>query len=98
MLEIVQRPLARKDIKGIWRYTKKEWGVKQADNYVQELGQSIQRLAQTPKTGLSIYDVYEGCRVFRYRRHIVIYSVTNTSLVVQRVLHERMDITRHAIL
>jgi len=33
MRKIVKRPLARQDLKQIWRYSFKEWGEAQADKY-----------------------------------------------------------------
>jgi plasmid stabilization system protein ParE len=68
MLEIVQRPSTRNDIKGIWRH-----------------------IPKPPE------DVHKECLVFSFRRHIIVYSKTDKLLIVQRVLHDRMDITRHNI-
>lgn len=97
MLNIVLRPLAKLDIKKIWRYTHKEWGIKQADNYVQQLGQTLHKLAGSPMQGLSIDRTYKDCLLYHYRRHIIIYTCNDTTLVVQRVLHEKMDISRHPV-
>ena len=97
MLKLVQRPLARSDIKGIWKYTNEKWGINQADSYIQGLGIALQGLSKSPMIGISIEHVFKNCRLFHYRHHLVIYSTTDTSLVVQRVMHENMDMTRHNI-
>ena len=97
MLNLVQTPLARSDIKGIWIYTNKNWGINQADSYVQELGIALHGLCKSPMIGISIEQIFKICRLFHYRRHLVIYSITETILIVQRVLHENMDITQHKI-
>ena len=36
MLEIVKRPRAKEDLKGIWHYTFNEWGEAQADTYLMD--------------------------------------------------------------
>ena len=97
MLNIVHRPLARIDIKAIWRYTHNKWGLNQADLYVQELGQAINNLANVPMSGVAIEQVHQGCRLFHFRRHLVIYTVSDNNLILQRVLHQRMDIARHSV-
>jgi toxin ParE1/3/4 len=37
MPKIVKRPLARQDLKQIWRYRFNEWGEVQADKYFAEM-------------------------------------------------------------
>lgn len=72
-------------------------GVSQADTYIQGLGQVIQNLTQSPMIGVSIEHIYPECRLFHYQNHIIIYMHTNATLIIQRVLHKRMDITRHTV-
>ncbi len=54
MLSIVIKPLARKDLLGVWKDTYDKWGLKQADLYLRELESTINRLATAPKTGKEI--------------------------------------------
>jgi plasmid stabilization system protein ParE len=44
MLEIVQRPRAREDLKDIWRYSFTELAEAQEDKYLAEIVEGITRL------------------------------------------------------
>ena len=52
MLVITKRPLAKEDLKGIWRHTYKQWGERQADKYLIELGTGIDGLSDNPELTL----------------------------------------------
>ncbi len=52
MLKIVISPGARRDIKGIWKYTLKEWGEAQANKYLENLDREIYRLLEFPDLGV----------------------------------------------
>ena len=74
MLKVSIRPHARNDIKKIWRYTYDNWGGKQADLYVNSLGQAIEEMADNPEIGSSIGYIREGYRLYHFKHHLVIYS------------------------
>jgi toxin ParE1/3/4 len=97
MLKIHIKPLARNDLLGIWQYSFEKWGASKADTYLNELDSSIRQLSQSPQLGRAIDDVRQGMRLFPCKHHIVLYQIDDESLVVVRVLHERMDIHRHNI-
>ena len=97
MLKVVKRPLAKIDIKKIWRYTCDKWGEQQADAYIYNLGHAIESIADNPKIGVNIEYVRQGYRIYHYQRHLVIYRPTLTTIEIVRVLGERMDIKRHLI-
>jgi len=48
MRELVKRPRAKDDLKGIWRYTFDEWGEAQADKYLAEIEAKLGRLKSNP--------------------------------------------------
>ncbi|MEX2593936.1 MAG: type II toxin-antitoxin system RelE/ParE family toxin [Anditalea sp.] len=39
---------AEKDLKGIWHYITKEGGIGQADKFLDKLGRTMQKLADSP--------------------------------------------------
>ena len=92
MLDIVIRPLARNDIMGIWQYTYENWGVTQADSYLNEMSQLINKLASSPKLGRSADDIVLGIRKFKFKHHLILYQSNQTKLEIVRILHERMDV------
>ncbi|MFT4929057.1 MAG: toxin ParE1/3/4 [Phenylobacterium sp.] len=97
MLNISKSPLALKDAQDIWVYTYHQWGETQANAYLQGLDDTIRQLAQYPATGISINEVRQGYRRCRYKSHLIIYQASETTLDIMRILHGRMDITRHPL-
>jgi len=95
MLEIVKRPCAKEDLKGIWRYSFEEWGEAQADKYLSEIEAGIGKLRRNPKLGRPREEVRAGYRSLRINQHIVYYMLTPSVIRVVRVLHARMDPDRH---
>jgi toxin ParE1/3/4 len=95
MLEIVTRPRAREDLKGIWHYTFNEWGEVQADQYLAEIKAGIEQLRHNPKIGRPREEVRSGYRSLRVNQHIVYYLLTPTVIRIIRVLHARQDPDRH---
>ncbi len=89
------RPEAKNDIKKIWQYTFKTWGVKQADIYTTELGAAINSLVDNPEIGITIDHVKDGYRLYRFRHHFVIYTLSPVEIDVTRVLGENMYIENH---
>jgi len=95
MREIVKRPCAKDDLKGIWLYTFNEWGETQADKYLSEIEASIKRLQQHPRLGRPREDVRAGYHSIRVNQHIVYYVLAPSLIRVIRVLHTQMDPDRH---
>ena len=63
------------------------FGVEQADRYVDELGALIEFLAEFPRTGRERTGVRPPVRLYPYLGHNVIYRLEGDELVVVRVLH-----------
>jgi toxin ParE1/3/4 len=97
MRKILKRPLARQDIKSIWSYSFEQWGAAQAERYIKALEKTLVELAQAPMHGTAVTHPYPGLRQYRYKKHLIIYLHTATTLDIVRVLHERMDIARHTL-
>lgn len=47
-------PAAEGDLEGIWLYTAEQWGVKQANHYIDILSATFSDLAQHPKPLLPV--------------------------------------------
>lgn len=79
MLELSITPKAESDLVGIWVYTCGEWGIEQADEYLDKLEQGMKQLIHHPSMGA------------RVEHHAVFYRVLEREILVVRVLHEDMD-------
>jgi len=50
MAEYRLSPAAERDLESIWKYTRSEWGVEQAELYTDLLAAAFQVLAESPKS------------------------------------------------
>ena len=86
---------AEADLREIWSWTYRRFGEAQADRYLDELGDGLQRCEAEPERGKNrstVRPVYWSQLV---RHHLVFYTFTQREVVIQRVLHGRMDPVRH---
>jgi len=79
----------------IWRYTAQQWGVAQAEHYLDALNASFEDLAHAPLSASACDDIRSGYRRLGVERHAVYYRVEAGTVIVVRVLHQRMDALRH---
>jgi toxin ParE1/3/4 len=50
MTEYRLSPATERDVEGIWKYTRREWGLEQAERYTDLLTAAFQVLAEAPKS------------------------------------------------
>lgn len=79
----------------IWRYTRKQWGKEQANRYILALKVMCTNLAETPQTGQSCANIRPGYRRRGTEHHIIYFRPISYGIAVVRILHQRMDATRH---
>lgn len=91
MLQLRVTPKAQSDLIGIWVYTCDEWGIDQADKYLDELDRGIKQLVSYPSLGADYTHVVTGYRRLQVEHHAVFYKLVESELLVVRVLHESMD-------
>ncbi|OQW60668.1 MAG: hypothetical protein A4S17_10320 [Proteobacteria bacterium HN_bin10] len=95
MLEVRLRPDARRDLAGIWVYTKRRWSRAQADKYVSAIRAEIGRLCRQPALGRAVNNMQAPFLKRRSGSHVIFYLVSGTTLDVVRVLHANMDFSAH---
>lgn len=88
-------PAAARDLSSIWDYTEQRWDVRQAENCVSEIRASIERIGESPDRGRACDDIRQGYRRYAIGSHLVFYVVNHDCVDVVRILHQRMDPTRH---
>ncbi|PFG11578.1 MULTISPECIES: type II toxin-antitoxin system RelE/ParE family toxin [unclassified Marinobacter] len=84
-------PQAESDFVSIWLYTADAWGVKQADDYLDQLETGMGHLTVHPSLGVDCSHILPGYRKIRIEHHDVFYRVLVSEILVVRVLHEDMD-------
>ena len=91
MVKLSITPKAESDLIGIWVYTCEEWGVEQADKYLDQLEEGMKQLVNYPSLGTNYAHVLPGYRRLQVAHHAVFYQVLEREILVVRVLHEDMD-------
>lgn len=88
-------PAAQRDLSEIWDFTEGRWDIRQAEKYITEIRAAIERIATDPERGRTCDEIREGYRRYGIGSHLVFYVETATSVDIIRILHQRMDPTRH---
>ena len=60
MPEFRLSPAAERDLEGIWKYTREEWGLEQAERYTDLLTAAFQVLADSRKSAPACDHVRQG--------------------------------------
>jgi toxin ParE1/3/4 len=84
-------PAAERDLEGIWKYTRREWGLEQAERYTDLLSAAFQALADAPKSAPACDHIRQGYRRRNIERHMIYFRITDYGIAIVRILHERMD-------
>ncbi len=95
MNKIVIKPEAEKDLEKIYTFTFHRWGLKQAENYVDELVEGMKLLARQPSLGKGYKFAAIPYSTFHINRHIIFYRTEGKFCVIVRILHDSMEIKKH---
>ncbi len=88
-------PAAQQDLSQIWDFTQERWDAGQAEKYIGEIRAAIERIAADPQRGRACDEIREGYRRYSIDSHLVFYVETASGVDVVRILHQRIDPTRH---
>ena len=95
MAEYKLSPAAERDLEDIWKYTRREWGLEQAERYTDLLTAAFHVLAESPKSAPACDHIRPGYRRRNVERHMIYFRITDYGIAIIRVLHERMDAPHH---
>ena len=95
MAEYRLSPAAESDLENIWRYTQLQWGSDRADHYLDVLVTAFVALAEAPKQFPACDYIRTGYRRSRVERHMIYFRITPYGINIVRVLHDRMDASKH---
>lgn len=95
MAEYRLSPAAQADLDGIFDYTVRQWGLKQAERYTQALADACVRLAEAPGQAQDCAYIRAGYRRAAVQRHVIYFRVEDYGIAIIRILHARMDAPRH---
>ena len=95
MAEYRLTPAAESDLEMIWNHTRQQWGVEQANRYIDILTTDFSELAQSPKIAPACDHIRPGYRRRSVERHMIYFRITTYGIAVVRILHDLMDAPRH---
>lgn len=88
-------PAAQRDLSSIWDSTQERWSVRQAETYILEIKAAIERIADDPRRGHRCEEIRAGYRRYGIGSHVLFYRPTADGIDIIRILHQRMEPTRH---
>lgn len=88
-------PAAQHDLSEIWDFTEEHWDTNQAEKYTAEIRTAIERIATDPERGRPCNDIRDGYRRYGIGSHFLYYVETAETVDIVRILHQRIDPTRH---
>jgi len=86
---------AIRDVEEILAYSVNNFGLAQTEHHFEALKECIELLADNPNIGHNAEDILPEYLRFPYESHVVYYKKLSSSILVVRILHERMDPERH---
>ncbi|EQB98091.1 type II toxin-antitoxin system RelE/ParE family toxin [Photorhabdus temperata] len=93
MTSYVLTAAAESDLRGIIRYTRKQWGDAQVRRYIAMLEQGIASLADGRGVFKDMSALFPGLRMRRYEHHYVFcLPREGAPALIVAIFHERMDL------
>ncbi len=93
--KLIIAPAAKADLKEIYQYGLRQWGLAQSDNYLEILKEKFWLLTEQPLMGTERPELLADIRSLPIESHMLFYRVTTTNVEIIRVLHSRQDPARH---
>lgn len=88
-------PQAQADLAEIERYSRETWGDQQTTRYLEGLKLRFEQIALWPELGAECGEVLAGVRRTTIGSHVIFYEDGPDFVLVDRILHRRMDYRRH---
>ena len=91
MMRLSYSPVARRDLRSIYKQSVRQFGLTQADRYKAGLLQALNFIAEHPFAAAEHVGYSRSVRYHLYRSHMIFYWVDGEVLRIMRVLHQRQD-------
>lgn len=95
MAEYALTNRAAQDLTEIYHFSVQQFGARVAGTYLNSLDLRFSQLAEQPKLGRPVPQFRPGYFRNMCLRHAIFYTQTPDGILVVRVLHQRMDFSRH---
>lgn len=91
MKRLVVTEAATRDLAAIAEYTEQQWGTAQKRRYLTLICDAHSGLAHGTTISTTREEIRSGYRSIATGRHVVFYREADDSIVILRILHQRMD-------
>jgi toxin ParE1/3/4 len=91
MAEFRLSPRAQRDLADVFDYTTAQWGLAQAQHYIDLIEAACAALAEAPQRAQGCADIRPGYRRRVVERHVIYFRSTTYGIAIVRILHHRMD-------
>jgi len=95
MLIVRKSELAKEDLINTWLYGFGKFGEQEADNYLDDLEEKIESLANAPERYTLKTEYQPAIRICPHRSQHIIYMLEKEAIYIVRVLRKEMDIKHH---
>jgi len=89
---------ADQDLINIYLRGMEEYGVTQAERYLEFLTSKVEMAAENPSFGADYNDVRLGLMRYESKAHAIYYKTTPSGILVLRILGGRQDPGRHIVM
>jgi len=83
------------DLFDIGLYTQNKYGIKQRNNYLDNITEKFQILANKPEQGMQCFNIRNGYYSCLVGKHKIFYKKYNYGIRIIRILHQTMDYNKH---
>ena len=93
MMRLLFSAISREDLLQIARYIARD-NPGRARSFVAELRMRCAQLTSLPNQGIAREDCAKGLKMITHGRYLIFYSILQSDVQIERVLHAARDITR----
>lgn len=86
---------AKKDLRTIYLYGAKTFGIEQAETYAASLKQCLTFLGENPSAGRLCSEIHAKLHRHPHKNHLVYYHLEANGIFVVRILSHQMDAIGH---
>ena len=94
-MQIKRTDAADEDLIDIYLYGSQNFGQSKAESYYAEINQTFLFLADNPLASPERFEFEPAVRIHAHGKHLIIYTIEDDFILIVRVLHHRMDVSRH---
>ncbi len=93
--QLVIAPAAQNDLKDIYQYGLRQWGLAQSEKYLATIKNQFWLLTDQPLMGTERNELLPEVRSLPIESHTLFYRVTANTVEIIRILHGRQDPQRY---